>query len=143
MTIDRAIVQARLRLMRDLLDDLDHVGEVSVDRFQQDRIVRHAVERILTQLVDLSVSINSHIAAETKGQAPATYRESFSAIAEAGVISPELAAELAPSAGLRNILTHEYVAVDLKLVVGAVPLAYRSYQRYVTEVARYLASLGR
>lgn len=58
------------------------------------------------------------------------------------MISPELAAELAPSAGLRNILTHEYVAVDLKLVAGAVPLARSGYRRYVTETARFLASLG-
>jgi uncharacterized protein YutE (UPF0331/DUF86 family) len=55
------------------------------------------------------------------------------------MISAELAAELAPSAGLRNILTHEYVTVDLTLVASAVPLAYAAYRRYVTEVSRYVA----
>lgn len=138
MTIDAAVIQERLRLIRDLLADLDVVGGVTSERLQRDRIVRHAVERILTQLVDLAVSINSHIAAEKDGRAPATYRESFGAAARAGAISIELADELAPGAGLRNVLTHEYVAVDLALVARAVSLARDGFRRYVTEVARFL-----
>jgi len=138
MTIDEAVIQERLRLIGDLLTDLDTVGDVTADRLQRDRIVRHAVERMLAQLVDLSVSINSHIAAAVQGRAPATYRESFAAAARAGAISQELAGELAPSAGLRNVLTHEYVAVDLVLVARAVTLAREGYGRYVTELARFL-----
>ena len=140
MTVDSAVVQERLRLIRDLLADLDQVGAITAERLTHDRIVRHAIERIVTQLVDLAVSINSHIAATMLGQAPASYRESFGMAARAGAISEELAAELAPSAGLRNVLTHEYVAVDLTLVAQAVPLARNGFRRYVTEVARFIAA---
>lgn len=142
MTVDAVVIQERLRLIRDLLADLDAVRDVTADRLERDRIVRHAVERILTQLVDLAVSINSHIAAEQDRRAPATYRESFMAAARAGAISPELANELAPSAGLRNVLTHEYVAVDLVLVARAVSLAREGFGRYVAEVARFLQRRG-
>lgn len=138
MTVDAAVVQERLRLISDLLADLDVIGEVTADRLRRDRIVRHAVERILTQVVDLAVSVNSHIAAASEGRAPGTYRESFAAAARAGAISPELADELAPSAGLRNVLTHEYVAIDLVLVARAVSLARTGFRRYVAEVARFL-----
>lgn len=138
MTLNAAIVQERLRHIRDLLDDLDKVGEVTAERLTNDRVIRHAVERIITQLVDLAVSINSHIVATKRGQAPGTYRESFGAVAEVGAISTELAGELAPSAGLRNILTHEYVAIDVALVARAVPAMRDAYGRYVAEVARFL-----
>jgi uncharacterized protein YutE (UPF0331/DUF86 family) len=138
MTVDAAVIQERLRLIRDLLADLDVIGDVTADRLQQDRIVRHAVERILTQLVDLAVSINSHVAAAREGRAPATYRESFAAAARAGAIPTELANELAPSAGLRNVLTHDYVAVDLVLVARSVSLAGEGFRRYVTSVAHFL-----
>jgi uncharacterized protein YutE (UPF0331/DUF86 family) len=143
MTLDAGVVQERLRLLRDLLADLDHIGEVTTQRLNEDRIVRHAVERIITQLVDLSVSINSHVAAAVLGRAPTTYRESFDAAAEAGAIPASLAAELAPSAGLRNILTHEYVAVDLVLVAKALPIAHAAFGRYVVEVARFLGGSPR
>jgi uncharacterized protein YutE (UPF0331/DUF86 family) len=59
-------------------------------------------------------------------------------VAEIGAISTELAGELAPSAGLRNILTHEYVAIDVALVAQAVPAMRDAYGRYVAEVARFL-----
>jgi uncharacterized protein YutE (UPF0331/DUF86 family) len=126
--------------MRVLLADLDQVGEVTAERLERERIVRHAVERIITQLVDLAVSINSHIVAATSGEAPATYRTSFGAIARVGVITSEMAGTLAPSAGLRNILTHEYVSVDLGILAHSVPVVADLYRRYVIEVARYLAS---
>lgn len=138
MTVSVKLVQERLRLISSFLEDLDLVGDVDEARLQSDRIVRHAVERILTQLVDLAVSVNGHISAAVSGNAPGTYREFYHAAAKAGAITPQLAAELAPSAGLRNILTHEYVAVDLSILAGAVPMARRLYKEYVRQVAAFL-----
>jgi uncharacterized protein YutE (UPF0331/DUF86 family) len=88
--------------------------------------------------VDLAVSINSHLTAVSLGRVAATYRESFALAAEAGALPAELAEELAPSAGLRNILTHEYVAVDLSIVAAAVPRARAGFAEYVRAVARFL-----
>ena len=34
--------------MRALLDDLQQVGDVSAERLEQERLIRHAVERIIT-----------------------------------------------------------------------------------------------
>ena len=72
------------------------------------------------------------------GSVPGTYRESFLAAAAAGFISADLAERLAPSAGLRNILTHEYVEVDLELVAAAVQTAIVDYRAYVGAVAQAL-----
>ena len=137
MSIDADVLVLRLGLMRELLADLDSVGEVDALRLRDDRLTRHAVERILTQLVDLAVSINSHVAVSA-GKTPSSYRESFHAAAAAGLINVDLAQRLAPSAGLRNVLTHDYVNIDLGLVAGAVTAARRDYGEYVTAVARTL-----
>lgn len=58
---DPGVVQARLTLIRGLLDDLQSVGVVSVDLLQRDRMLRHGVERVLGQLVELAVSVNGHM----------------------------------------------------------------------------------
>ncbi len=50
----------------------------------------------------------------------------------------ELAQRLAPSAGLRNVLVHEYAQVDLALVARGVELARSDSRAYVREVARAL-----
>ena len=39
---------------------------------------------------------------------------------------------------MRNVLVHDYVATDLDLVAGAIPLALRDYRAYVTVIARGL-----
>lgn len=140
--LDTATIQANLGVMRELLDDLELVGPVDTDRLERDHLLRYAVERILTQLVDLAVAINSHCAAALLGRGPADYRESFRLMAVGGVLSAELANELAPSVGLRNVLTHQYVALDPAIVVRSVPLALTSYRRYLGAVAQFLLGEG-
>lgn len=136
--LDVGAVQAKLRLMRALLDDLDTAGNVDLRRLQADRMLRHAVERILTQLVDLAVAVNGHLAVARLGTGADTYRESFALAVRAQALPADLAERLSPSVGLRNVLTHEYVTVDLTLVVHAVELARTDYRSYVRAVATTL-----
>jgi uncharacterized protein YutE (UPF0331/DUF86 family) len=102
--------------------------------------LRHAIERILSQLVELAVSINSHIVVARQGTAPTTYRQSFLDVGAIGVLPSELAARLAVAAGLRNVLAHEYPAIDLGVVAAAVPIARSDFRNYVTHVATYISS---
>jgi uncharacterized protein YutE (UPF0331/DUF86 family) len=55
-----------------------------------------------------------------------------------GVIPAELAARMAPSASLRNVLVHMYLDVDLSKVADAVAMVRRDYAEYVREVAGWL-----
>ena len=87
----REVLQVRLGLMRELLDDLDAMGDVTVGSLTQDRITRRAAERILTQLVDLAADINTHAATSLGGLRPTEYRQSFDAAVTAGLIEQELA----------------------------------------------------
>ena len=136
--VDAALVHAKLHAMRELLDDLDAAGPVDAGRLSSDRMLRHAVERILTQLVELAAAVNGHLAVGRLGRGATTYRESFALAAEAGAVPHELAERLAPSAGLRNVLVHEYAQVDLALVARGVELAREDYRTYVREIARAL-----
>jgi uncharacterized protein YutE (UPF0331/DUF86 family) len=97
------------------------------------------VERIVSQLVDLAAGINTHVVTVEVGESPADVRRSFDAVADLGVIDRDLAERLAPSAGLRNVLVHAYVDLDLARLVAAVPLASEQYTEYVRQVARWVA----
>ena len=137
--LQAATVQAKLRLMRELLDDLGRVGDATPEMLERERLLRRAVERVLTQLVDLAVSVNSHVVTASTGRAPASYRSSFDDAAGLGMLPRELAETLKPSVGMRKLLVHEYAAVDLARVARAVPTALESYGEYVRQVARWLA----
>lgn len=137
--LQRAAVQAKLRLMRELLDDLASVGGITAERLERERLLRRAVERVLTQLVELAASVNSHVVTASTGRAPASYRSSFDDAERLGLLTQELAETLKPSVGMRNVLVHEYVAADFALVAQAVPFALESYGEYVRQVACWLA----
>ena len=134
----QAIVAKRLQLMTSLLDRLESIAPGDLSQREPDDIVRLAVERIVTQLVDLAVSVNQHLAAEHLGRAAQNYRESFDLAARTGAIPPELAASLGPSTGLRNILIHEYLDTDPEILAASVPKALSGYREYIRSIARFV-----
>jgi uncharacterized protein YutE (UPF0331/DUF86 family) len=141
--LDPEVIAGKLRAMRRLLRELDRLGRVDADRFAREYATQLVVERIVSQLVDLAASVNAHVVAVEAGVPPPDIRRSFSAVAALGVIDEDLAARLAPSAGLRNVLVHAYVDLDVERLVAAVPLAAEQYGAYVREVARWVADRAR
>ncbi len=137
-TVDWRTLRARLRRSRKLLDQLVDLGTVDMARLRAEPLTALAVERILTLLVDLAFAVNSHVSVARLGRAPDSYPESFALAAQSGVISSELAADLRPSVGLRNVLVHNYLDVDRERVAAAVPLAVEQYGEYVRQVAGFL-----
>lgn len=135
---DPNFVNGQLGTIRELLDDLDQSAFGDVSALRRDRSRRHAIERILTRLVDRAVSINSHVIAAKLGHAPRSYRDSFELAAKCGLIPDEIATELAPSVGVRDLLVREHPEIDLGKVAAAVPLARAGYRRYVAVVAAFV-----
>lgn len=136
--IDWRTVRAKLRRIRELLDQLDELGPVDVARLGAEPVTALAVERILTLLVDLAFASNSHVVVARLGRAPDTYAQSFALAAQARMIDDALAAALRPSVGLRNVLVHNYLDIDRDVVAAAVPLALEQYGAYVRQVAAFL-----
>lgn len=134
---DPQVITRRLAVMRTLLDHLDSLDIRSANQLDELSTLLQ-VERVLTQLVNLAGEINAHVAT-TRGLPPQDYRDGFTRMADEGVLPRTLTAELRPSVGLRNILTHQYVDLDKAILVGSIPRALRGYDSYVRTVARFLA----
>ncbi|GAB3220724.1 hypothetical protein GCM10027447_05400 [Glycomyces halotolerans] len=134
----QAIVSRRLHLMGRLLDRLEEIAPPDLSVRPPDDIVRLAVERIIIQAVDIAVSVNQHLCAEHLGTAAQSYRESFDLVARTGAITPELAANLGPSTGMRNVLVHEYLETDTEMLAAAIPKALSGYREYIRSVAKFV-----
>ncbi|MGF1661253.1 MAG: DUF86 domain-containing protein [Kineosporiaceae bacterium] len=136
--LDDETVEAKIALIRERLDLLEGLGAIDAARLESDLATRLVVERALTHVVELAAAVNSHVAATTLGRSPRDYRQSFALAAESGLVDHELGRALAPSAGLRNVVVHEYLAIDFEILAAAVPRALEGYRAYVTAVARWL-----
>lgn len=138
--VDAATVRRRLLAMGELVGHLKGIGQPSSADLESDLGLRLQVSMALAQLITLAAEINAHVVTRVTGAAPLDMRDSFMRMAAAGWIDRELAQELRRSPGLRNVLLHEYVRVDLDIVAAAVPRAVEQYGQYVREVAHHLPS---
>lgn len=136
--LDPDVIRRRLHEMDRLLTWLGDLGTPDAQTLREDWRIRLLVERILEQLVELAVGINLHISRASGVSSGDSYRDSFAALATVGALDDELAAKLAPSAGLRNALVHDYLDVDYGIVAAAIPVAAAQYDRYRQQVSRWL-----
>ena len=82
------------------------------DDFAQDPYLRDIVERNLEVAAQCCIDISHRIIAIEGSVKPRDYYEAISQMGELGVLPMPFARQLAPIAGFRNILVHEYLILD-------------------------------
>lgn len=136
--LDRALVRRKLATIVRNLGDLATVEGLTLEEYRRDRLRQKAVERLLQEAIEAAVDVNLHVVRAWGQATPSDYYESFLAAGRAGVIPEDLARQLAPSAGLRNRLVHEYDAIDDAIVLAAVRDARRQLAAFVAAIERQL-----
>ncbi len=77
-----------------------------------DPYLRDIVERNLEVAAQCVIDIAHRIIALERAEKPRDYYEAILRLGELGVLPPDFARRLSPLAGFRNILVHEYTAID-------------------------------
>jgi uncharacterized protein YutE (UPF0331/DUF86 family) len=110
----------RLLALQDSLAELARPQAAVAAELVADRVLRAAVERWLQIAVEACVDVAyARIAAEG-WTPPETARSAFVVLASHGVLAPELALRLGRAVGMRNILVHDYVDVDVERLAAIV-----------------------
>jgi len=137
--IDADLVRRKIARISRNLDALAVVDGIALDDYRGDLYRKKGTERLLQETVEAAVDTNLHLLRTAGAATPTDYYESFISLGQAGVIPLELAERLAPAAGLRNRLVHEYDDIDDEIVLKAVSEARQSLREYVAAVERYVA----
>jgi uncharacterized protein YutE (UPF0331/DUF86 family) len=136
---DIDIVRRKLAVIIENLKALQPIRDLSTEQYIEDVYKRKAAERLLQELIKAAIDINMHILAQSGDVVPDDYYESFIMAGDLKIISSELATKLAPSAGLRNRLVHEYDRLEHSLVLDAVSMSEELYAEYVKEIEDYIS----
>ncbi|MSR13723.1 MAG: DUF86 domain-containing protein [Gammaproteobacteria bacterium] len=112
--VDSALLAAKIAMIRDAVARISAVLPGTFDEFQHDRTSREVIALNLFVAIQECVALASHLLADAGWGTPKTYGESFTALAEHGVLDAQFAARLRAAAGLRNLLAHQYGAVDFQ-----------------------------
>ncbi|MCL5966457.1 MAG: DUF86 domain-containing protein [Deltaproteobacteria bacterium] len=137
--LEGEVIRRKLVVMVEDLIALEPIRDMTKDEYVSDLYKRKATERLLQEIIEAAIDINTHIIVQSGRAVPDDYYESFLRAGELNVISKDLAEKLAPSAGLRNRLVHEYDLLEHSLVLDAVRIAEELYPRYVKEIEDYIS----
>lgn len=140
--LDRALVRRKLATIVRNLADLAAVEGLALDEYRRDRFRQKGTERLLQEAIEAAVDINLHLLSAAGKATPPDYYESLLSAGRAGLIPDDLARQLAPSAGLRNRLVHEYDVIDDAIVLAAVRAARQRYAAFVAAIERHLGGIG-
>lgn len=141
MTVEPSIVLTRLKFISDYLRKLRRFESMSLEEYLDNFDHKTISERMLELIFQAAIDINEHILTQTQAVESITNKESFIRAGECGVITPELADQLVESAGLRNILAHQYLNINYVDLFDSIQKALTRYPIYIQQVTKYLDSL--
>jgi uncharacterized protein YutE (UPF0331/DUF86 family) len=136
--VEEGILRRKLAAIVENLKALEPIARMTQTQYLEDLYKRKATERLLQELIEAAIDINTYIIVQTGQSVPDDYYESFIKAGALQIISSDLTEKLAPSAGLRNRLVHEYNMLEHSVVLDAVRKSEDLYTEYVRQVEDYI-----
>lgn len=131
MSLDVAKLNGMLSHLAQQLGLLERLREeVTVAQLRDDLRLQAMVKYPLLIAIQICIDMANHIVAASRLPKAETYAQIFGRLAEAGMISQELARALALAVGLRNRLVHGYTEIEVEEL-------YRVLQEDIEDLGRF------
>lgn len=129
--IDKKLIYRKINLIAKDLQRLKPISLISQKEYfkkiEHEVLTERYLERIITRMID----INYHLIVETDNPPPKDYFSSFIKLGKIKILPYEFSRKIAPYAGLRNRLVHEYNELDEKKI-------YRALKKSIKDIPKYL-----
>ena len=132
--VDKNVVLSRVSKIRESVGRLVALAALSEKAFTSDADACAIAERHLQVAIQAVIDIGNHVVADLDLGTPSDYKDIFVLLAKHRVVSTPLAKKLAAMAGLRNVLVHDYMKVDLGLL-------YRTLRRDLGDFERFVGAI--
>ena len=105
-------IERRLEKLSDCLKKLKPFESKDKKELLEDPYLQDIIERNLEVIAQSVIDIANRIISIEDLEKPLDYYDAIMRLGEAGILAPEFAKKLAPIAGFRNILVHDYLDID-------------------------------
>jgi uncharacterized protein YutE (UPF0331/DUF86 family) len=116
--VDRLLVGRKLSELDLYLGQVGEYAAISLTAYRDDWRMQRIVERTLQMLIEVAIDIANHLIADEGMRMPTGYSDTFRVLRENDVIAHDLSTQLENMAKFRNIVVHQYEAINPSLVVG-------------------------
>jgi uncharacterized protein YutE (UPF0331/DUF86 family) len=130
------VIISKLQSLEQALQALQSLGTVTADQLRGDWKTRRAIERELQIAVEIVIDVCQRLIS-LAGQSPApTGADAVSRCVQLGVLSS--VEPYRKMVQFRNFIVHHYEEVDLEILVDIVNHRLVDFERFRTEVLRYV-----
>jgi uncharacterized protein YutE (UPF0331/DUF86 family) len=137
--VDANIVSSRIHRIRECVGFLTKIAKLANEEaFLKDPFLSASAERYLQVAIQAVLDICNHIVADLGLEAPSEYRQVPEILAKQKILPKALATRMASMIGLRNILVHEYLKLDRRLVYQAIQSELDDFTKFIRAVSKFL-----
>jgi uncharacterized protein YutE (UPF0331/DUF86 family) len=141
--IDPALVVRKINLIGQDFKEIAELSRKSLQEFLASRVDEVLAERYLERMIGRMIDINYHLITESGYPPPADYYQSLLHLGRLRILPNDLAETMAPRAGLRNRIVHEYEEIDPARIHEALQAALRDVPQYLAHVHAHIDGLPR
>lgn len=136
--LDSERVVRHLQDVSSTLRVLETLQQIPYEAFAADPRTYWAVEKGLERCIQNVLDISAHVLASLGGPVPDDYGRLLVELGKRRIVPEEFARRVAPMAGFRNILVHEYLEIDLHEVYDALQNRLDDFRAFADYVMRFL-----
>ncbi len=114
--VNLEVVKNRLNQLSTSLNKLERFEKISVEEFLEDDMIQDVVEYNLFIAINMMIDIVTHIVVDNNIGNPETLGGAFDILNKNKYLSDEDTKIYKNMVGLRNILSHEYVKIDKRII---------------------------
>lgn len=133
MSIDEKSIKEKLVKLEEVIKALEKFKKVKLNDFLIDYTLNSAVQYNLVLGIEIIIDIAHHILAEVYQVHPKEYKEVIKALGDYKIVPEKFAKENLKMASFRNLLIHQYMSVNLRLVyknLQKAPDIFRKFAQY-------------
>ena len=114
--VDVEVIKQRLNQLSTSINKIERFKEISLEEFLKDDIIQDVVEYNLFIAINMMIDIATHIVVDNNMGSPETLGEAFNILNKEKYLNDEETKVYRNMVGLRNILSHEYINIDKKII---------------------------
>jgi uncharacterized protein YutE (UPF0331/DUF86 family) len=140
--IHREVIDRHLKDLEKMVAALQLHQSKSLDELRADQLVSLAVEHALQRAIQNLLDIGMHLLSGAGINDWDDYRGAILKLGETGVLPPAFAEHISGMAGLRNILVHGYLEIDIEKVWDILHHRLDDFRTFARHVVEYLEGKG-
>jgi len=141
--VDQPLIEKHLQNMEEALANLIRYQHLSLEEFEKDLSLIWIAEKGLEILIQNLLDIGAHLLASEIRNDWDDYGEIILKLGQHGVLPKEFSKKIQGMVGLRNVLIHEYLRVDVERVHDFMKNRLGDFTEFMSYVQRYLDKKAR